>query len=58
MQIGRYKNRTLEDAKCYLESVFGIKIDNINKHPEVRKQIEENAKDGYILDCLLVRAFI
>jgi hypothetical protein len=54
MQIGQYKNKTLEDAKWYLECIFGIKLHEIDKYPEIKRLIKENADYGYVLDCLLM----
>jgi hypothetical protein len=52
-----YKNRTIEDAKWYLKQAFGINFKDINKYPEIKQQIESNAKEGYVLDCLLFENF-
>ena len=52
----RYKNRTLEDAKWYLRSVFGISLKSLKTNDRVKKQIEDNARQGFILDNLLINA--
>ena len=52
-----YKNRTLSDALWYLKSVFGVSsVKSLSKNVKVRNQIEENAKDEYVLDNLIVNA--
>jgi predicted Ser/Thr protein kinase len=52
----RYKNRTLEDAKWYLRTVFGVSLNSLKKNTKVRRQIEDNAEQGYVLDNLLINA--
>ena len=53
----RYKNRTLKDARWYLESVHGVKsVKTLATNVTIREVIETNASEGYVLDCLLVEA--
>ena len=59
MQIGNYKNRTDSDAKVYLSQVFGIRSNKeLHKNREILEVIEENAKEGYVMDVLVYRMYL